>query len=89
MGRGFYQKEEVEEMECPYCKGELKPGRATYTANRLGYHLLLDDIPAWVCQQCGEPVFEERAVEAIQRLLTTVDEGVRLARQNVAAGGER
>ena len=88
MGREFYQ-EEVEKMKCPYCKGELKPGRATYTANRHGYHLLLDDMPAWVCQQCGEPVFEEGAVEAIQRLLTTVDDGVQLARQKAAAGGER
>jgi YgiT-type zinc finger domain-containing protein len=82
MGREFYQKEEVEKMECPYCKGELKPGRATYTANRHGYHLLLDDIPAWVCQQCGEPVFEEKAVESIQHMLLTIDEKVELVRQN-------
>jgi YgiT-type zinc finger domain-containing protein len=73
-------------MECPYCKGKLKPGRATYTANRLGYHLLLDDIPAWVCQQCGEPVFEERAVEAIQRLLKTIDKTVQSVRQQATVG---
>jgi YgiT-type zinc finger domain-containing protein len=70
-------------MECPYCKVELKPGRATYTANRHGYHLLVDDFPAWVCQQCGEPVFEETTVEVIQRLLMTVDEGVQLVRQKI------
>jgi len=70
-------------MECPLCKGDLKPGQATYTANRQGYHLLLDDIPAWICQQCGEPVFAEKAVDAIQRLLTAVDEGVGLVRQQV------
>lgn len=70
-------------MECPYCKGYLNPGRAPYTANRHGYHLLLDNIPAWVCQQCGEPVFEEKVVEAIQHLLTALDEGVELVRQKV------
>jgi len=52
-------------------------------------HGSVDDIPAWVCQQCGEPVFEEKAVEAIQRLLTMVDAGVQLARQTVAASDER
>ena len=60
-------------MECPCCKGHLKPGHATYTATRLGYHWLLDDLPAWVCQQCGESVFEEKAVEEIQRLLMMLD----------------
>ena len=65
-------------MECPHGKSDLEPGRTTYTANRHGYHLRLDDIPAWICQQCGEPVFEERVVEAIQQLLITLDEGMEL-----------
>ena len=65
-------------MECSHCKSDLEPGRTTYTANRHGYHLRLDDIPAWICQQCGEPVFEERVVEAIQQLLMTLDEGMEL-----------
>jgi YgiT-type zinc finger domain-containing protein len=76
-------------MECPCCKGDLKPGRTTYTASRNGYHLLLDDLPAWVCQQCGHPVCEESTVEAIQRLLMTVDEGIQLIRQKVATISER
>ena len=71
-------------MECPLCKGDLKPGRVTYTANRHGYHLLLDDVPSWVCQQCGEPVFEEKAVEAIQRMLLVLDEEVELVRQKAS-----
>jgi YgiT-type zinc finger domain-containing protein len=63
-------------MECLHCRGNLRPGRAMHTANRRRYHLLLDDIPGWTCQQCGEPVFEERVVEAIQHLLMTLDEGM-------------
>jgi hypothetical protein len=31
-------------------------------------------VPAWVCEQCGEPWFEEREVNTIQRLLTQLDE---------------
>ena len=65
-------------MECSRCKSDLEPGRTTYTANRHGYHLRFEDIPAWICQQCGESVFEERVVEAIQQLLMTLDEGMEL-----------
>ena len=71
-------------MECVHCRGNLKPGRVTYTANRHRYHLLLDDISGWTCQQCGEPVFEERVVEAIQQLLRTLDEGMELVSHWIA-----
>ena len=63
-------------MECSNCRSDLEPGRTTYTATRHGYHLRLDDIPAWICQQCGEPIFEERVVEAIQHLLMRLDESM-------------
>jgi YgiT-type zinc finger domain-containing protein len=65
-------------MECVHCRGNLTPGRVTYTANRHRYHLLLNDTAGWTCQQCGEPVLEERVVEAIQQLLMTLDEGMEL-----------
>jgi uncharacterized protein with PIN domain len=34
----------------------------------------LDNIPAWVCEQCGEAYFEEREVDAIQDLIRTVEQ---------------
>jgi len=34
-----------------------------YTAR---YRLLIKDIPAFVCKQCGEPYFGEEEVEAVQ-----------------------
>ena len=71
-------------MECSHGKSDLEPGRTTYTANRHGYHLRIDDIPAWICQQCGKPVFEQRVVEAIQQLLMTLDEGIELFRRRIA-----
>jgi len=45
----------------------------SYTANRAGYHLIIDDVPAWVCEQCGEPLFDEETVDAIQAMLREVD----------------
>jgi len=61
------------EMECLYCKGELVRRRVSYTATRKGYHLILDDVPAWVCRQCGETLFDEETVEAIQAMLREMD----------------
>lgn len=63
-------------MKCFHCQAELKRGTATFTDSRKGYILVLQDIPAWVCPQCGEPVFDADAVRAIQDVLKAVDERV-------------
>ncbi len=60
-------------MQCLYCKGWLEPGTAPFSIDRRGYHLHWDAIPAWVCTQCGEPLFEPRAVDAIQKVMAAVD----------------
>lgn len=60
-------------MKCYYCDGDMKKGETTYTANREGYHLLVDDVPAWICTQCGEVYFEEDEVDLIQDMLKEID----------------
>ena len=67
-------------MTCMYCQGLMARGTAPFHADRYGYHLLIDAVPAWVCAQCGEPFFEEREVKGIQRLLLGLDkQALRLA----------
>jgi YgiT-type zinc finger domain-containing protein len=60
-------------MNCIYCRGEMKRGKAPFHIDRKGVHLSLDDVPAWVCRQCGGPYFEEREVDSIQAILQVVD----------------
>jgi YgiT-type zinc finger domain-containing protein len=60
-------------MECLYCQGKLVKKKVSYTANRHGYHLIIDNVPAWVCEQCGEPMFDEETVETIQVMLGEMD----------------
>jgi len=73
-------------MECAYCKGTLVRTEVSYTATRRGYHLIIDDVPAWVCDQCGESLFDEETVDAIQGMLREVDSRVeKLAVLSVAA----
>ena len=57
-------------MECIHCKGRMKRGTAPFSLDRNGYHVSWDAVPAWVCTHCGEPFFESREVDLIQRALT-------------------
>lgn len=63
-------------MECLYCKGTLVRGKVPFTIHREGYHFVLDEAPAWVCDQCGEPMFDEKDMDAIQRVVIDLDEQV-------------
>jgi YgiT-type zinc finger domain-containing protein len=47
---------------------------APFSADRDGYHITWESIPAWVCSQCGEVLFEEREVEQIQQALKKIDQ---------------
>ena len=60
-------------MECLHCKGRMVRSTAPFSLNRKGYHLSWDAVPAWVCTQCGEPFFESREVDLIQKALTELD----------------
>ena len=61
-------------MKCPHCGGTMNKGAAPFHADRKGYHLTLDSVPAWVCTQCGEALFEAPQVEAIQDALRSLDQ---------------
>ena len=64
-------------MRCFHCQGEMKRATTTFHVDRKGCHLMLDAVPAWVCQQCGESLFEEREVDAIQELARSIEEKVK------------
>lgn len=61
-------------MKCMYCQGEMVRGSAPFHIDRKDVHISLDNVPAWVCTQCGESYFEEAEVDAMQELIRAVDE---------------
>jgi YgiT-type zinc finger domain-containing protein len=65
-------------MKCIYCQGEMKRGAAPFHIDRRGVHLSFDDLPAWVCSQCGEAYFEEAEVGSIQAILLEVERSIPL-----------
>ncbi len=61
-------------MECLYCKGNMIKSSAPFNVDRNGYHITWESIPAWVCSQCGEALFEDKEVAHIQKALETLDD---------------
>ena len=60
-------------MECLYCKAQMQRGTDPFSIDRNDYHISWDAITAWVCEQCGESLFEMKEVDAIQEALTVLD----------------
>ena len=60
-------------MKCHFYGEEMKKGKTTYTVNRHNYHLIIDDVSAWICSQCKEVYFEDDSVDAIQNMIKSVD----------------
>jgi YgiT-type zinc finger domain-containing protein len=68
---GCYIEEEGERMNCVICRtGSVKPGTTTFTVDKDGHTYVLRDVPARVCQQCGEPYFD---AEVTQHVLAQVE----------------
>jgi YgiT-type zinc finger domain-containing protein len=57
-----------------HCQGQMKKGSAPFHIDRQEYHLTLDAVPAWVCQQCGEVYFDEPEVDSIQEIIHAVED---------------
>lgn len=60
-------------MKCIHCEAIMKRGTAPLHIDRKSCHVTFDNVPAWVCQQCGEVYFEEQEVDTIQDLIRTVE----------------
>jgi YgiT-type zinc finger domain-containing protein len=62
-------------MDCVICKhGETAPGAATVTLTRDDTTVVVKDVPALVCDNCGEEYVDS---EITERLLKTAEEAVK------------
>lgn len=44
--------------DCSFCGGAVEERRIEYDYRRRGRLLIISDVPAGVCQQCGEKYFQ-------------------------------
>ena len=55
-------------MKCNICKdGETKPGVTTVTLERSGVTLVIRNVPAEICDVCGEKYYDEKTVAEMRR----------------------
>jgi YgiT-type zinc finger domain-containing protein len=56
--------------QCSFCKGKLVLGKTEFMARAGNEVVVIKDVPAWVCEQCGESYFTaaiSRKIDAIMR----------------------
>jgi len=54
---------------CYYCKGRVAPQRVRHIHPWNGQVYIFDDVPAEVCQQCGEVYFRPDTLSTFDRLV--------------------
>jgi YgiT-type zinc finger domain-containing protein len=53
-------------MKCVVCKlGETRLGKTTVVLQRGGATVVINDVPARVCENCGEEYVDEKVAESI------------------------
>ena len=73
---------EGREMKCMHCGSELVRGTVPFHVDRRGVHVTVDEVPAWVCQQCGEYMLEASEVDYVQNIVRAVEnEAAKSARE--------
>lgn len=61
-------KAQVAMNTCYFCKGPVMPQRITHI-HRWGKRIILmEDVPADVCQQCGEVYFAPHVLQAMDQI---------------------
>ncbi len=55
-------------MKCPICKhGETQPGTASVTLERRGAAVVFRNVPAEICDNCGEVFLSSEITDALLR----------------------
>jgi YgiT-type zinc finger domain-containing protein len=53
-------------MKCVVCKlGETRPGKTTVVLQRGCATVVINDVPAQVCENCGEEFVDEQVAESV------------------------
>jgi len=53
--------------KCPLCGGELEERKVTHPQDYKGKIVILENVPAEVCRQCGEVLLRPDVLERVQQ----------------------
>lgn len=55
--------------KCDVCQGKMTWQLISYFQFFEGQFIIVENVPAWVCEQCGEVFYEPDTVEKLQQLI--------------------
>lgn len=55
--------------QCAFCQGDLEEQTITYPTEYEGRVLIVRNVPALVCKQCGEQLFRPEVTEKLQQIV--------------------
>jgi YgiT-type zinc finger domain-containing protein len=70
---------------CSFCKGKLNEGETEFVAKVGGVVISIKDVPAYVCENCGEAYFTAEISRKIDEVMRDFHRGKLLAHP-IAAG---
>ncbi len=59
---------------CDVCKGRMVQENQDYIVQLEEGELLIEDVPVWVCEQCGNSFVEEDVIATVEDMLEHMDE---------------
>jgi len=58
--------------DCIICKGELTKQEANHIVDVDGHIIIIKNVPAEVCKQCGESFFENQVAVALEKIVDEI-----------------
>ena len=69
---GRLENKEDLNMNCFYCKGEMEHGFTKFILDLGHCVVIVKNVPAMVCKQCGEKVFDDGTMERLEQIVDSV-----------------
>jgi YgiT-type zinc finger domain-containing protein len=60
-------------MECLFCKGRMESGRITHSVDLKHCVVVIKNVPALICAQCGEVWFSGVVTRRIEQILHEIE----------------
>jgi YgiT-type zinc finger domain-containing protein len=58
-------------MNCPVCKGEVKRGTINFPVELEGGFLIVKNVPANICGQCGEEFIPDDVAKVLEKIVAS------------------
>jgi len=56
---------------CPFCKGEVEPGKTTFTSETDSGIVVVREVPAMVCTLCGADWITDSIADQLEKIVSS------------------